>query len=143
MTFSSLRKALGQQSKKGFYELSRFAIDTNYQVPGAFSKLFKYFVDNYEFNEIITYADRRWSTGNLYEKCGFELDHISKPNYWYIRGKNSGRQRMHRYQFRKSKLEKLFPDIYDDNKTEYKIMLEAGFFKIYDCGNLVYKYINL
>jgi hypothetical protein len=138
MTFCNLRKALGQRSKENCYELSRFAVDINYQVPGAFSKIWSYFVNNYEFNEIITYADRRWSIGSLYETCEFKLDHISKPNYWYTDKK----KRYHRFNYRKGNLKKLFPDIYDDNKTEKEIMKEVGYFRIWDCGNLVYKYIN-
>jgi len=140
MTFCKPRKSLGQSksNKKQYdYELSRFASDIEFRVYGAFDKLFNYFKENYEWKSIITYADRRWSVGGVYEKTGFELDHISNPNYWYCRWN----ERYHRYGFRKSELKKKFPEYYDDNLTEFEIMEKVpNFAKIWDCGNLVYKY---
>ena len=138
MTFCELRKSMGRNKKEGHYELSRFASTIHYRVIGAFGKLWNYFINNYQFKKIITYADRRWSVGNMYEKCRFKLDHISKPNYWYT----DGRIREYRYKYRKQKLKVMFPDLYDENKTEKEIMSEAGYYKIWDCGNLVYEYNN-
>ena len=140
MTFCKPRLSLGQKNNKNKidYELSRYATARGFNVVGGFSKLFKYFERNYEWNRIITYADLRWSIGNLYLKNGFELDHISAPSYSYIDKNNI--KRYNRFKFRKQELKKLFPDIYDDNKTEFQIMKEAGYFKIYDCGNMVFYY---
>ena len=138
MTFSNLRRSLGQKSKEGIYELSRFASSIDYIVIGSFSKLFKYFINNYEFEMIITYADRRWSIGNLYDKNGFKLSHSSKPNYWYT----DGNKRYHRYNFRKGKLKELFPDFYNESLTEFEIMDKTNYHRIWDCGNLVYVYKN-
>jgi hypothetical protein len=137
MTFSKLRKALGQSHKKNHWELSRYATNYNYIVPGGFSKLFKYFIRNYDYKEIITYADRRWSNGNVYNKSNFKLDHISEPNYWYVK---SGNIRKHRFNFRKGILEDKFPNIYDDEKTEKEIMEETKYNRIWDCGNYVFKF---
>jgi hypothetical protein len=140
MTFSNLRKVLGQKSEVGAYELSRFASKLDYVVVGGFSKLFKYFTRNYEFSVIRTYADLRWSFGNLYLTNGFELIHQSKPAYSYITG--SKNTRLHRFNFMKQRLKYLFPDIYDDNKTERQIMQEAGYHRVFTCGNLVFEYKN-
>ena len=41
--------------------------------------------------------------------------------------------------YRKSELKKLFPDIYSKDKSEFEIMDEAGYNRIWDCGNLVYE----
>ena len=38
----------------------------------------------------------------------------------------------------KSRLKKLFPEIYSDSKTEIQITEEAGYRRIYDCGNAVF-----
>jgi very-short-patch-repair endonuclease len=141
MTFCNLRKSLGRKTQEGCYELSRFATSRDYRVVGAFGKLWSYFLKNFEFDKIITYADIRWSDGNVYEKCGFKLSHLSKPNYWYI-WKSNANKRFHRYNFRKQNLKKLFPEIYSDDKTEKEIMLEANYYKIWDCGNMVYEYEN-
>lgn len=139
MTFRKPSKALGHNSDSKYdYELSRFASDIEYNVLGGFSKLFSYFKNNYEWNNIITYADRRWSIGNVYIVNGFNLDHISKPNYWYL--DNSYNTRYYRFKFRKQELKKLFPDSYSDDKTEFEIMSENGYTRIWDCGNLVFTY---
>ena len=44
----------------------------------------EYFINNYNPNTIISYADRRWSEGNLYYNLGFKLLGETKPNYFYI-----------------------------------------------------------
>ena len=141
MTFCKPRLSLGQKSNSIYdYELSRFACDKDYRVIGAFGKLFAYFKKNYEFGSIITYADRRWSEGNVYATSNFILDHYSKPNYWYI--PNNTNFREHRFKYRKQNLKKLFPELYDDTKTEFQIMKEAKYSKIYDCGNMVFIHTN-
>jgi hypothetical protein len=72
---------------------------------------------------------------NLYEKLGFQFLNKTDPNYYYI----INYVRKHRFSFRKDVLVKKG---YDLNKTEHQIMLENEFFRIYDSGNLKYKYIN-
>jgi hypothetical protein len=140
MTFCKPRLSLGQKSDKTAfdYELSRYATEGDICVIGGFSKLFKYFERNFEWNRIITYADRRWSDGNLYLKNNFRLDHTSSPSYFYIDKNNI--KKYNRFGFRKQELKKKFPDIYSDDKTEFQIMREAGYLKIYDCGNFVFYY---
>lgn len=138
MTFNKLDESFNTTID---YELVRFATDNEYSVVGAFGKLFTYFKRNYQFKTIITYADRRYSQENLYIKNGFEFSHNSKPSYWYI-NKNT-RQRYHRYNFRKQKLKSLFPEIYNDDKTEFQIMDETRIYKrLWDCGNMVFIYEN-
>jgi hypothetical protein len=129
MTFGK-RKITGAEPK---LELIRFASKLNTQVIGGASKLFKYFLKNYDFSEILSYADRRWSNGNFYEKLGFRLDHISRPNYWYI--KNGKRE--HRVNYQKHKLSNLL-EKYDESLTEYENMLNNRYHRIWDCGNYVF-----
>jgi len=142
MTFSRPRVCLGgkQNSNNNSYELSRFATKRKYNVVGGFSKLLSYFKKNYEFDNITTYADLRYSSfeGNLYEVNGFRLSHQSKPNYWYFYKHNQS-VKYHRFNFRKGNLKKLFPEIYKEKLTEHEIMLKAKYLRIYDCGTLVYK----
>jgi len=142
ITFSKPRICMSSKNRNmNNYELSRFATKRKYNVVGGFSKLLSYFKKNYEFDNIITYADLRYSSfeGNLYEVNGFKLSHQSKPNYWYFY-KNNSLVKFHRFNFRKGNLKKLFPEIYDDNLTEHEIMLKSKYLRIYDCGCLVYKY---
>ena len=113
------------------WELIRYA--TSKHVIGGAGKLLAYFRRTY-VGSIITYADRRFSRGNMYEKLGFNLINITKPNYCWVKDNKV----LSRYQTQKSRLAKLLGDKYDPNKTEVENMNNAGFNKIYDCGNLVF-----
>jgi hypothetical protein len=136
MTFGNRRVAMGKKSTNdGEYELSRFCNKLNTNVIGGASKLFKYFIDNYKPEEITTYADRSISQGKLYKTLGFKFQGKTQPNYYYI----IDGIRKHRFNFRKDKLIK---EGYDSNKTEHEIMLERKIYRIYDSGNLSYKYIK-
>ena len=133
MTFATLRNNLGSKNKKGSYELLRFCNEKNCTVVGGASKLLKHFVNSVKPSEIITYADRRWSNGGLYEKIGFSIDHISPPNYFYI----DGRKRKNRFCFRKDILVSKYGC--SKEETEHKFCLRNGLYRIYDCGTKVYK----
>ena len=135
MTFSKPRLCMGRKkSREGIFELSRFATIDNTYTPGLASKLLKHFITAYKPIEMYSYADRRWSQGKLYDKIGFKFDSFTAPNYWYI---NSELKRHHRFNYRKDRL-KSFPN-YSKDKSEKQIMNEAGFLRVYDCGN--YKFI--
>jgi hypothetical protein len=131
MTFGELRKNLGQTKKEGSFELLRFCNKLNTNVIGGASKLLKYFTENIEYNEIISYADRRWSTGELYETLGFNKQKETEPNYFYTRGAI----RESRFKFRK---DVLVSKGYDKDKTEKEIMEELGYSRVYDCGSFKY-----
>ena len=130
MTFSH-----GSISRKKYnsdiWELSRFCSNSNYRIPGIASKLLSYFKKNYNWKEIFSYADRRWSNGNVYKKIGFNLDSITKPNYWYIKNLN----RVHRFSLRKK---------YEEPKEvpEWVLRQSEGYFRIWDCGHLKFKTIT-
>lgn len=115
------------------YELVRYCSKLNTNIVGGASKLLAYF-NNHYVGSIVSYSDKRWSEGNLYKKLGFEYSHTSDPNYRYYKGSSS----LSRYQCQKHKLSTLFPTIYADEKTEAQIMDEAGYYRVYDCGNDVW-----
>ena len=111
----------------------RFCSKLNTLVVGAGGKLLTYFEKNYKPKSLITYADKRFSTGNLYEELGFLKITDSKPNYFYVKGL----KRMSRLLFQKHKLSKIL-EKYDENLTEVENMINNGYNRIFDCGNLVY-----
>lgn len=142
MTFAKPRVSLGRKSGNiGEYELSRFACSCN--VVGGFSKLMKYAIKKYDIKIINTYADIRWSSldENVYVKNGFKQIHLSTPGYWYFKRNDSSLtvKRIHRFNFRKQELKEKFPDHYSDDKTEFQIMQDAGYLRIWDCGNIVFR----
>ena len=113
-----------------------FCNKRNVNVVGAASKLLKYFIKKYNPESIISYADRRISDGNLYEKIGFSFSHCSDPRYFYFPKKNP-LDRLHRSNFTKSKIKIKFPNV-DLSKTEKDIMKELEYGRIWDCGTKVY-----
>jgi len=135
MTFIKTRKSI--KSNELSYELNRFCNKLNTVVIGGAGKLLKYFNDNYTFDEIISFADRRYSDGGLYYKLGFQKIKINKPNYSYI--SKTHIKRHHRFNFRKERL-----NIKDENfdKTEFEIMNERGYHRIYDSGNIKFRFIT-
>jgi len=115
------------------YELLRFCSKLNTNVIESEDNLFKYFVENYKPSKITTYADRSWSTGDLYKKLGFEYKGKTQLNYYYV----IDGIRHHRFNYRKDKLIK---EGFDKNKTEHEIMIDRGIYRIYDSGNLKFEY---
>jgi len=135
MTFGKKRIAMGNKIRKdGEYEMLRFCNKLNTTVIGGASKLLKYFVKTYHPKSILTFADRRYSNGELYKKLGFEFIENTRPNYWYF--KTHELIRHYRFNFRKNVLVK---EGYDSNKTESEIMRERGYLRIYDCGNMKFE----
>lgn len=121
---------------KGKVELLRFCNKLNISVVGGASKLFKHFLkSSIEIDEIISYADRCWSMGNLYEQLGFKFVHNTSPNYKYV----NGNIRESRVKYQKHKL---VADGFDSTKTEREIMFDRKLYRIYDSGNLKYSYIK-
>ena len=117
------------------WELLRFCTKINTQVIGAASKLLSYFIKNFNPNSIISYANRRWSNGKLYEKLNFKYIGATKPNYFYfIPNENILYSRV---KFQKHKLKDILP-VYDYSLSETINMYNNGYRKIYDCGNLKY-----
>lgn len=127
MTFSKPTLAKGQRdSKAGFWELNRFCSLMNHRVQGAAGKLFSAFITNQQPEEVFTYADMRWSDGNLYRTIGFEFEQTSPPNYWYTL--NGQCERIHRFSLRKNSNDDL-------SLTEWQNRQLQGYNRIWDCGN--------
>lgn len=118
------------------YELLRLCTLKGYCVVGGASKLFKHALKFVKGN-IISYANRRFSCGEIYKQLGFELKGESAPNYFY----NKSGKMYSRIAFQKHKLKDML-DKFDDSLSEYENMLNNGYDRIYDCGNLVFSYEN-
>ena len=113
------------------WELSRFCTKKEYQVIGIAGKLLKHFKSNYIWREIYSYADLRFSSGNMYYKLGFDLEKQNLPNYFYIRGT----KRIHRYNLRKLPTE-------PKETPEWLLRRNQGYYRIWDCGTLKFSTIN-
>lgn len=101
------------------WELYRFCVKNYMNIPGAFSKLFSYFVSVYNPENILTFSDISTGSGGIYSKMGFTLLCETAPNYkWAHSNTNEVKSR---YQCQM--------------KNENIIMRENNYMKIYDCGN--------
>ena len=134
MTFAKMRRCFGYRNQNG-WELVRFCSLKYYSVLGAAGKLLTFFERNFSPNNMITYADRRWSCGDLYQKLGFRFSHFSRPSYWYFHNQSNI---YHRYKFAKHTLNKQLP-IFDPLLSEWENMKNNGYNRFWDCGNYVFE----
>ena len=121
------------------YELIRYCSKLNTCIIGGASKLFKYFINEYNPKEIISWSNNDISNGNMYKQLGFNICNISN-SYWYI-SKNF--KRYHRTNFNKSNLIKKEIISKDDIRTESQIMKDLGYYKIYDTGQTKWIWKNI
>ena len=134
MTFGKQRINVNGKKDDKCYELLRFCSKIGYNVIGGADKLFKYFIKFHKPETIISFADRRWSNGNLYNVLGFEKYNESEPSYSYVINK----KRVNRFTLRKDVLISKYgcsPEM-----TEKKFCESKGWYRIYDCGCLCYKW---
>ena len=110
------------------WELIRLAFKTNTKIIGGTEKLWAYFIKKYNPISVVSYCDRRWFTGKVYQKLGFTRKEEAKPTYWYV----NDDVREHRSKYQKHKLVKMG---YDANLTEQQITRDIiGLDRIWDCG---------
>lgn len=122
------------------YELTRYATNHEYRVSGLGSKLLSFFIKKYDVENIISFADRRWtldSSDNLYIKLGFKLTNILSPDYKYYNRKINNHKRFHKFGFRKKILIKKYN--LNPNLTELEMIKELGYDRIWDCGLFKYE----
>lgn len=138
ITFAKPRLAMnGGGNDPRSWELCRFATDINYHVIGAASKLLAHFKKNNDWSYIYSFADRRFSVGNLYQTIGFEQVSTTAPSYFYI----VDGAKKHRFSFRKDQLPKLL-EKFDINLTEYENMMVNGIDRVWDCGCIKFMMVN-
>lgn len=116
------------------YELIRYCSLTGVTVTGGAGKLLKAFLREYPGVSVLSYSDRRWSTGGLYKSLGFSYSHSSPPGYAYYKNNI----KLSRFQCQKHMLQDKFPDVFDPKLSEHEIMKLAGFNRMYDCGTDVW-----
>lgn len=118
------------------WNLNRFSTNTNYSCPGVASKLFNAFIKEYKPSEVKSFLDRRWCfniENNLYTKLGFVQDSILSPDYRYTNGHY---ERIHKFNFRKQRLNKKYG--LPLTMTESEMAKKLGYYKIWDCGLIKY-----
>jgi hypothetical protein len=133
MTFSKNR--FNKSSNE--YEMVRFCNKLYINVVGGASKLFTHFIKTYNNFNIVSFADRRWFNGNLYNQLEFDFIKFTSPSYFYWKDNKI----LSRMSCQKHKLEKLLEN-FNSKKTEYQNMLDHGYRRVWDCGNYKFIYKN-
>ena len=118
----------------GGYELLRFCNKLNYKVINAEETLFNAFVSDYNPFNVAFNADRRWYQDDFVSKINFHLSYKSKPNYYYV----VGNERKDKSLFTKERLIKDYNC--PKNMSKQDFIKSKKWYKIYDCGNIIYKW---
>jgi len=109
-------------------ELKRFCTDGR-NFPGLADKMFKFFIRSHCPEQIVSYSDNRWFSGEMYEKLGFKLQSESDFGHYYV--SPNFLDRFHPMRFSKKEIKKKFGI---DEGTEKEMMVKLGYHRIYDCG---------
>lgn len=124
--------AKSRYSKDVEWEITRFSTLRGHQVIGGASKLFKAFIKDIAPSSVVSFADLRWGSGQVYRELGFDFVGYTPPNYFYFElGSNILESRV---KFQKHKLKDILKD-YDETLSEKENMARNNYRSIYDCGN--------
>lgn len=115
---------------KDGYEIIRLATACGISVRGGASRIISTFKKHYKC-PIYTFADLRYSDGNVYKKLGFTELHITHPNYMYIKNDVI----LSRQKCQKNKLYKLL-EKFDPNLSESQNMFNNSYRRLWDAGNI-------
>jgi hypothetical protein len=122
-----------RKHKKYHWEIARFSTLKGYNIIGGASKLLKYFEINYKPKSLLSFANRRWSIGNVYKKLGFKFIKNTNPNYFYF--KENENILYKREKFQKHKLNDLL-NVYNPSISEIENMINNNYRIIFDSGNM-------
>lgn len=118
--------------KNADFELLRFCCTNYTNIVGGFSKLLSEFKRRNRGKILITFADRRYSRGEVYSKNGFKFVSNTNPSYYYF--KKSTCHLENRIKFQKHKLHKILEN-FNSELSEWDNMKMNGYNRIWDCGN--------
>ena len=115
-------------------EIVRYANDFKIY-PGLFSKFLSYLKFEKNINRVETFADLRYSYGDLYTKTGFMEEKQIPPDYYYTDYVDT----FHKFSFRKQLLKNKYDlNLNVEDITETEMALNLGYDRIWDSGKIKY-----
>jgi hypothetical protein len=114
--------------KKDHWEIQRLCTKINTIVIGGAEKLWNYFLEDNKPDFVITYSDRDYFTGKVYEKLGMRLEKVTNDRFWYT----DGFKKISRYKLQKHKVLK------NSNDNLQEVLIKKNIYKIYGSGLLKY-----
>jgi len=121
------------------WELNRYATDVDTVCRGLGGKMLNYFVQTKKPTNIVSFADKRFSSpeNNLYTKIGFKLHSETNASYKYFNVlDNTDTLLYHKISFNKKKLNKTYN--LPLTMTETEMTKALGYDRIWDCGLIKY-----
>ena len=112
------------------YRLNRYA--TSKRVVGGSGKLVSYLKRHHVWSRLVTFADLRWSNGNLYTQTGWMEEKLLPPDYYCS---VDAVNREHKFNFRRSALPRRL-QTFDPNLSERQNCDNNGVLRIWDCGKI-------
>lgn len=131
MTFGKPR-----YNKNVEWELLRLCSHFGYEIVGGSEKLFKYFIEHYSPNSIISYCDLSKFRGDVYNRLGFKRERQVNPSkHWY-----HPKTKLHITDnlLRQRGFDELFGTNFGKGTNNNELMLQSGFVEIYDCGQATF-----
>ena len=120
------------------WELLRLCTKVGYKVIGGASKLFKYFINKFNPESIISYCDLAKFGGEVYKAIGMFLDHTSVPaKHW-----SKSTEHITDNLLRQRGYDQLFGTNYGKGTSNEQLMLDNGWLPVYDCGQAVFVWNN-
>lgn len=114
------------------WELSRMS--SSARVRGGATKLFGAWTKATGAQRVVTFADLRWSQGNVYGIMGFKPAGSVPPVPYYVLDYS---KRVPKRTFAKARLVR---EGHDPSKSEWEILQEQGIDRIWDCGKLRFEW---
>lgn len=130
-SFSSIKTYYREDGPCQSAELVRYASLSGVNIVGGLSKLLEHFIQEHKPDDIMTYADREWSDGSVYETLGFQLVEQTPPQEFWIHLKE-----MVRYSARR--LPESLLSGKEEGKPTETFLREQGYFLIHNAGNFKY-----
>lgn len=129
MTFGKPR-----YNKNYQWELLRLCSHFKYNIVGGASKIFSYFVQTYKPESIISYCDYSKFSGKVYERLGFNLVLVNKPQKNWSKNKT----RITDSLLRQRGYDQLFKTNFGKGSSNEQLMLDSGWKPVCDCGQATY-----
>lgn len=118
------------------WELLRMVAVKGVGVVGGAARLLAHFKKVYmkSSETLVSYCQRRFSQGNVYNQIGFVLQHTTGPGYQYVK---SGLPAGSRNCWQKHMMAAKLPN-FDPTITGECNMRNAGYYRAWDCGQWVF-----
>lgn len=107
--------------------INRICFRPGFRIAGGSERLLhhmKAWLVERNIKQVLSFSDRRYSQGKLYQRLGFRHDGFTRPDYSYVKGTH----RFSKQSLKKTEFEK------GSKRTEFQLRLDQGYSMIYDCG---------